>query len=144
MLVHEERRVMSQPSQPENKPTRLMVGQVMNLLGLSTQKISDDFSLAYNTVLSHRRGNSELVSLRVLDRLGQAMGMQAWQLLYQGQWARPLIKIADALGVDPIVFKAGFPVTDAEYRELFKAIGAAAGADIRDSDFEPVELPESE
>lgn len=115
----------------ESKNAMLQAARIMDHRGASTQDVADKTGAAYNTILSYKRDSSERFSRQVLGDMAGALNVQVWELFYSGEYARPLVKIAKALGID-----ATIPVTSDEYKALYMAIGQKVGAQIEPQDFE--------
>lgn len=114
---------------------RLEVSRIMARRGLSTKDVAASGAGAYNTVLAYRRGSSERLSRQALEGIAEALSVDPWELFYNGQYCRPVVKIAEALGIE-----ADSPVTQDDYKALFTMIADKVGARLGDSDFAP--LPE--
>lgn len=116
--------------------TTITASALMEHRGLDTKAVSEQAGLAYNTVLGYKRNSGDRISKRAMEDLATSLGVEVFELFYQGQYARPLIKIAQALGIQP----AGAPLTKSEYIDLIVQIGEKVGAKIDQADFDPLPI----
>lgn len=117
----------------QSNETDLQVARLMAHRQMSTMELSHLTGAAYNTILSYRRGSSDRLSRRVLEDIAHALRVQVWELFYPGVLAVPLVKIAQALGVQVV----SEPVTLDEYKGLIMAISAKCSAGVTEADFAP-------
>lgn len=119
-----------------NRESLLQTEKIMSHRGVNTMDVSQATGNAYNTVLSYRRDNSQYLSRQVLQDLAGALRVEVWELFYPGELAKPLTKIAKAIGIE-----ATEPVTFDEYKGLIMAISAKCGAGVTEADFAPQAPP---
>jgi transcriptional regulator with XRE-family HTH domain len=119
-----------------DKKVMLNTFLLMRRKGMSTQELATATDTAYNTILAYRRNNAGRFSRRVLEDMAQVLGVEPWELFYTGEYSRPLLKIAQALGV--VDQSQEPPITLEDYERLFEAVARKVGAEITPADFTPL------
>lgn len=113
---------------------QLSTSRVMAHRHVTTKDLADGQGLSYNTVLSYRRGGASKLSTDALEAIANGLNVEVWDLFYNGEFSRPLAKIAQAAGVD-----CPTPATSDEIKALLLDLSAKLKAGVTEADFEPLD-----